>query len=81
VISLAQRRKTKAYEGDLEMHAASSIIPDLTPLLHLLSSLIFLINHICLSSQNFSPLEPLAAVNMVMYFADRMQYLKRNSLQ
>jgi hypothetical protein len=80
VISLAQRRKTKAYKGDLEMHAASSIIPDLTPLLHLLSSVIFL-NHICLSSQNSSPLELLAAVNMVMYFADRMQYLKRNSLQ
>jgi hypothetical protein len=79
VISLAQRRKTKAYEGD-EMHAASSIIPDLTLLLHLLSSVIFL-NHICLSSQNSSPLELLAAVHMVMYFADRMQYLKRNSLQ
>ncbi len=79
MISLAQRRKTKAYKGDLEMHAASSIIPDLT-LLYLLSSVIFL-NHICLSSQNSSPLELLAAVNMVMYFADRMQYLKRNSLQ
>jgi hypothetical protein len=80
VISLAQRRKTKSYEGDLEMHAASSIIPDLTPLLHLLSSVIFP-NHIYISSQNSSPLELLAAVNMVIYFADRMQYLKRNSLQ
>jgi hypothetical protein len=33
VIGLAQRSLTKAYQGDLDMHVASSIVPDLTPLL------------------------------------------------